>query len=266
MSLQADGVEQIVIWDNSADGGKSARILGETIRNDPGVNLCVSEINLGFAAGVNHGLAYCGVHFPDRWVLLINNDARVTLGTTQKLSDALLTLPDAKLAFPSVDHAGKLLGRAYYNRLLGLLSWTPRFGYFPYASGCCMLVATDRVRLPLFDEAFFMYGEDCELGWRMSKMPGSGVFVEEAMVVHYGAASSGMGSEFYETRMVVAHLILARKLANSCGQAWFFLFGRAPILIARATLRSIRFRSTLPLRCLWHGAREACKLARESRG
>ncbi len=256
-SLLEQGIQHVVVWDNSADGGASAVAIAAAFVHDARVDLHVSVANLGFAAGVNRGLEHCRQRYPGAWVLLINNDARLLTGALAKLVDALDANSNARIAYPDIDHAGHVLGRVYCHRLTGLLSWRPRRNYFPYASGCCILVATDRIALPLLDEDFFMYGEDWELGWRLAQLPGAMAHVHETLVEHDGSASSGLGSAFYESHMVAAHLILARKLARNRMDACVLLASRACMLVARGMIRSIRFRSLVPCKALWHGVRIA---------
>lgn len=256
-SLLGQGIQHVVVWDNSADGGTSAAAIAAAFVHDARVDLHVSAANLGFAAGVNRGLEHCHQRYPGAWVLLINNDARLLPGGLTKLVDALVANSNARVAYPDIDHAGRVLGPAYCHRLTGLLSWRARRGYFPYASGCCLLVAAERVALPLFDEDFFMYGEDWELGWRLAQLPGAMAYVHETLVEHDGSASSGLGSAFYESHMVAAHLILARKLARSWVETGVLLASRICMLVARGMIRSIRFRSLVPCKALWHGVRIA---------
>lgn len=256
-SLLDQGVSKVVVWDNSADGGISVDAIGAAFDDDERLDIRTSAANLGFSAGVNRALEHCAKFYSEAWVLLINNDARLLPGSLSKLVDALAVNPAAKLAFPNISHAGRVLGQAYCHRLTGLLSWRPRHGFFPYASGCCMLIAMDRIGLPLFDEDFFMYGEDCELGWRLFQQSAIVMHVDETLVEHDGAASSGLGSQFYETFMVAAHLILARKLARNPFDACVLHALRVFILVARALVRSIRFHSFTPCKALWHGARIA---------
>ena len=117
-----------------------------------------------------------------------------------------------------------------------------------------MLIAIDRVALPLFDEDFFMYGEDCELGWRFGQQAHALAHVDETLVEHDGAAGSVLGSMFYETHMVAAHLILARKLGRSTVDVCLLHAARVAMLVARAMARCIRYRSLIPFKALWFGA------------
>ena len=257
-SLQSNGILDVVVWDNSADERHSATTLLSEIGGDERIRVHVSPQNLGFAAGVNHGLELCEQLHAGARVLLINNDARLLPGALAALANALERCPEAKIAFPAINQAGVVSGLAYYHRLTGILYDRPRLGCFPYASGCCLLLATERLVPPLFDEDFFMYGEDAELGWRLQQhSPHALAFVDQVLVEHDGSASSGLGSAFYETHMVAAHLILVRKLAGkSIDRAVLFAF-RVPILMSRACARALRFHSTAPLTALLRGAQLA---------
>lgn len=256
-SLLCEHMELVVVWDNSADGGVSADRVRTEFLHDERVVVHVSPVNLGFAAGVNRALQICAERDPKAWILLINNDAKLLPGGLELLLAALEHAPAARLAVPDINHAGRILGLAYCHRLTGLLSWKPRPGWFSYASGCCMLVAPDRLGYPLFDEDFFMYGEDWELGWRLRRYPGSIEHVGQTLVEHEGSMSSGLGSPFYENAMVAAHLILVRKLASSRWRRWQLYAARGTMLLSRALVRSLRFRSLVPLKALWHGRRMA---------
>jgi GT2 family glycosyltransferase len=253
-----DGVQHVLVWDNSSDEGVSAQLLLNLLSGESRVTIVESEENLGFAAGVNRGLAWLERHYPKAWVLLLNNDAIILRGGIGKLTETLRLYPHAWIAYPDIEHGGRRLGTVFYHRLTGLLTSHPLPGSFPYPSGCCLLIAPERIATPLFNEHFFMYGEDIELGWRLSKLSSGTVAHNPTMLVtHEGSASSGLGSAFYEARMVAAHLLLARALSRSAIGYATLLLGRLPLLAARSIARAIRFRSTVPLRALGGGWRIA---------
>lgn len=261
-SLLVQPVERVVVWDNSADGDVSAAAIRAAFPQEPRLDMQTSASNLGFAAGVNRGLAHCRAIAPGAWVLLINNDAQLLPGALVALTEALASHSHAVLACPDIDHAGRVQGLSYYHRLTGLLSARPRPGCFAYASGCCLLLAPQRLESPLFDEDFFMYGEDCELGWRLARREGALLHVPRTLVQHEGAASSGLGSPFYEAHMVAAHLLLARKVARNRTEALLLYGLRGTMLFARAMVRSLRFRSWVPWLALQQGRRIACDRTR----
>ncbi|MGL1835138.1 glycosyltransferase family 2 protein [Rhodocyclaceae bacterium SMB388] len=251
VSLLSDGITQVVVVDNSADNGASVLALRPafTFLKAQGMNivLCEPGRNLGFSAGVNYGLAQVRERFGAVCVLLINNDARLKSGAHCALLNAVKE--GAGLAVPTMQTAtGKRINAAYYHRLTGLLFHKERPGAYEYLSGCCMLLSAHLATPPLFDEDFFFYGDDTELGWRLSGLGIQQHKVIDAVVEHEGSIGSRNGSFFYEYHMVRAHWVLARKLAESDTQHFLFLIGRAVTLPARALLRSARHRSTAPLR------------------
>lgn len=255
LSMLDDGVEHVLVWDNSADEGASAAELRALLGGEPRISIETSASNLGFAAGVNRGLAWIRARFPDAWVLLINNDAILLAGAIDALSAAIKEKTSVIIAYPTIDHGGTHIGTAYYQRHFGLYVKKRLPGSVPYASGCCQLLAPERLTGKWFDEDFFMYGEDVELGHRLG--PHGMVHVPGVWVIHEGSASSGMGSPFYETRIVAGHWLLARKLARNRGELGLFLLGRAILLPARALLRAWRYRSLIPVKSLSHGWRLA---------
>lgn len=256
-SLIADDVAHVFVWDNSADEGRSASGLGMEFADDQRVRIEVSRENLGFACGVNHGLLRCVECFDPDAVLIINNDAYLRSGAMAVLREAALEHPAASVISMDIDHAGHRQGPLFYQRWSGLQFTRPMAGAFPYASGCCLWVNVRRASFPLLDDAFFMYGEDCEMGWRLHQQPGSWFHVPQSLVRHDGSASSGLGTLFYETHMVAAHLLLACKLARNPTEAALFWCARVPVLLARALKRSFHYQSLRPWHALWHGARLA---------
>lgn len=260
-TLLASGVVRVVVWDNSEDGGVSSAELGRLFDAVDKVVVETSPRNIGFAAGVNHGIDACRRLMPKAWILLINNDTIAPPRLADVLSTELETSRNSVLAFPALLHAGKRIDEVYYHRWFGVLTHLPHPGTFRVPRGCCVMLATDRWEGDLFDEDFFMYGEEVELGWRLRYQPDAMVHVPEAVVVHEGSMSSGVNSLFYETRMVAAHLILAGKLGVGRVRLLLYLF-RLPVLMVRAGVRSIRYRSSMPWKGLWLGARLASDRSR----
>lgn len=256
-SLLADGADAVLVWDNTGDGGESAKGITVCLEQPDRVALEISPANLGFAAGVNRGIEAILARWPQAWVFLLNNDAEVLSGAVSTLSEALAAHSSAVVAFPLIDQGDRFSGATYYQRHFGLLSSRPLPASVMHPSGCALLIAPERIELPLFDEDFFMYGEDVMLGARLG--PQRMVHVPEVLVRHAGNAGSGQGSAFYEERMVAAHWLLARKLAKSRLELGLYLLGRALALPARALLRALRQRSLAPITALRRGWRLASR-------
>jgi N-acetylglucosaminyl-diphospho-decaprenol L-rhamnosyltransferase len=250
-SLLVDGIEHVLVWDNSEDRGESAADLRALLSHDHRVSIHVSNRNLGFAAGVNRARDMLESLFPKKWIFLINNDAVITRGTIEIMVGALQNSPEAVIAYPTINHGGRYSGTSFYQRWFGLITTKRLPGSIAYASGCCQLLDPAHLFNPWFDEEFFMYGEDTQLGHRLGEC--RMLFVPDALVTHEGSASSSIGSIFYEARMVAAHIILARKLAKNNFDLALLYIGRLFALSIRAALRAVRYRSWTPIKSLWDG-------------
>lgn len=251
-SLLMDAWSPILVWDNSADGGESLRPLQKRYAGDARVVLVEHSMNIGYGRGMNSALselAGLGYRGP---VLLINNDASVLRGMREAMESQLTNGDIPMLIAPRIRQDGAEQGWLYYQPWLALVTHRPLLGSAPYLSGCCLLVKRKDNAQELFDEEFFMYGEDVELSWRMRRQGGSLVLLENVWLEHEGSASSGQASEAYERFLVESHLLLGRKLAPNAIAAKLMRALRAPILAARACLRALRYRSPIPLQALGH--------------
>jgi GT2 family glycosyltransferase len=108
------------------------------------------------------------------------------------------------------------------------------------------MVHRSLVRSPLFDESFFFYGDDIEMGYRMGRNGVALVDVPEGIVIHQGSGSSGNGSLFYEYHMSRAHLLLVGKLGYAVPAQLALMGARIVSLMLRAGVRSVRYRSVRP--------------------
>jgi GT2 family glycosyltransferase len=206
--------------------------------------------NLGFGKGMNAALAELGARGHTGPVLLINNDARVTTGMHAALHAPLQKTTAPTLVAPRIRQDGGEQGWLHYQRWFALVTPKHLPGSFPFLSGCCLLVQRVDNAQPLFDEEFFMYGEDVELSWRWRKQGGDVLLLDSVWLVHEGSASSGQASKAYESFMVHAHWLLARKLTENASSRLLMRLARLPAMFMRACLRSLRYRSLVPLRAL----------------
>ncbi len=161
--------------------------------------------NLGFAAGNNIGAK----HAKGRWLVLLNPDAHANANWLQTLHDAAQTYPSCRV-FTSAQycaddpHLMDGAGDAY----LGFgFPWRGGFGHgaedMPQTglcfSGCGAGVMYDRelfLHHNGFDERFFCYCEDVDLGFRLQLAGEKCLFLREAIIHHHGSAISGQHSEF----------------------------------------------------------------------
>ncbi len=212
-SLSSGGSEGVAsgIWvvDNASTDDSVA-----CLRNQfPAVDLIASSENLGFGAANNLALRAIGLGGPEpayRYALILNPDTIVPQGALRRMVDDLDAEPDAavlgpKLVLPdgSLDLACR---RAFptpevafyrFSGLSRLFPKHPRFGRYNMSFldpdrpadldsvvGACMLVrAAAAAEVGLFDERFWMYGEDLDwclrfhqAGWRVIYRPRTVVY------------------------------------------------------------------------------------------
>jgi len=252
LSLVSEGIDTVLVVDNSADANASAQ-LAEVIERinlrgtDFALYVLIPDENLGFARGVNFALNDIHAQRCDT-MLLLNNDAAMMPGSVHELYKAL-TGGTGDLVGPTViDDHGKLQPLMWYHRFLGLQTSFALPGAFPYLSGCCLLF---RQRLldagKLFDEDFFMYGEDTFLGWKMNREHRSFTRVETAIVRHTGQSPIQKCSLFYEYHMARAHILLARKTSLHPLELPLIFLAKCFGLSLRTIRRSVKYRSPMPV-------------------
>ena len=192
-------IEVIVVDNASQDGSVDA------IRNAfPDVEVVARGDRAGY--GANHNVALRRAS--GRYVLLLNDDARVRPGTIDALRRTLDADAGVSVAAPAVQTpAGELeatlfprpslrmdaLGAVRPGRAPTIEPASPRA--IGWATGCALMVRRDSVmKLGGFDEGYFMYSEEIDLCTRLADAGYRVTYVPEAVVVHEGQASTGVDS------------------------------------------------------------------------
>jgi GT2 family glycosyltransferase len=206
-SLQAQDYPavQILVVDNASTDGSADMIR----REFPGVRLHVNDKNLGFGGGNNVGIRLAETPY----ILMCNNDTRIQPDAVRRLVAAMEADSKAGSATPCIILAasgkvdatgivvcpdGLALGRGRAEAPEALREPAEVF----YASDCCCLyrkAMLDDLRLPsgeLYDEDFFAYADETDMGWRAQRRGWKSLYVPAAVVYHHHAASSGSVSPF----------------------------------------------------------------------
>jgi GT2 family glycosyltransferase len=195
LDYPADRFEVVCVDNASADGSL------DFIRSEhPEVRLIEAGSNLGFAAGCN-----LGVRSSDSdCIAFLNNDARVDPGWLKALVGALDDDPQTVCsAAKMLDWEGAEVdfveGHLCFHGFARQAHWREHYqpGAFGesqpllFACGGAMLVDR-RVFLDIggFDERFWMFFEDVDLGWRLWVMGYRVVFAPEAITYHRHHASA----------------------------------------------------------------------------
>ena len=192
---------EIILADNGSPGFDA-----EAIRQKySSVTVLPFTENLGFAAGNNRAAESA----KGEWLGFINPDAFADAGWLDAMRRAIAAHPYGRL-FTSLQ-----IDAADPSRLDGQGDGMTFFG-FPYRAGfgqpmpahldirdafspcgAAMLIRRDLFeRLGGFDERFFCYCEDADLGFRARLSGERCLFVPDAQVAHIGSATLGARSDF----------------------------------------------------------------------
>jgi GT2 family glycosyltransferase len=198
---------EVVVVDNGSTDGSAAAVTSEF----PKATVLLEQKNLGYGRAANIGLERC----QGRFVLLLNPDVTVDPQSVGRLSDFLMTRPDAGAVGPRVFMADGTLDpdcrRAFpvpstlFYRTVGLsrlFPRSPRFGRhnmghvdesdvheMDAGTADCLMVRMAAVdRIGFFDPRYFMFGEDIDLCYRL-KLGGWKVFyLPTASAIHHKRA------------------------------------------------------------------------------
>ena len=222
-------VETIVV-DNASGDGSVALVKSKF----PEVKLIENKTNAGFAAANNQAIKIAR----GEYVLLLNPDTLVQEDTFEKTVQFMDAHPEAGgLGVMMVDGKGVFLPeskrglptpKVAFFKIFGLSALFPKsktFGRYHLGylnenethevdvlSGAFMLMrkkALDEVGL--LDETFFMYGEDVDLSYRITKGGYKNYYFHETRIIHYKGESTKKGSLNYVRMFYNAMMIFARK-------------------------------------------------------
>lgn len=196
---------EVVLADNGPDDGTLA-----AFADRPGVRLMRTGGNLGYGTAANVGVAALDTEF----VVVANPDIVWEPGALDVLVEAAGRHPDAGSFGPLIRtpegeiypsaRALPSLGRGIGHALAGWWwpsnPWTasyrlereaPRERSAGWLSGACLLLRRTAFQsVGGFDESYFMYFEDLDLGDRLTRAGWQNVYVPSAVVTHVGAHST----------------------------------------------------------------------------
>lgn len=218
----------IVVVDNASEEKFDLR--SGNIGDTPLV-IIKNEKNLGFSGGHNVGIQYCLENGAD-YVLILNNDTYVDKNFLEELlkvseNDKKIGILAPKIYFaPGFEfhkerYSKKELGKVFWYAG-GVMDWSNVIGHHrgvdnidkgqfdkteetELATGCCMLIRKEVFEKGgMFDDEYFLYYEDADLGIRTRRKGFKIVYVPKSMIWHKNASSAGgSGSvlqDYYITR------------------------------------------------------------------
>ena len=218
-----------VVDNNSVDG--SCEMVKDKF---PQVTLIENKDNVGFSTANNQAIKISTADYD----LLLNPDTIVEEDTFAKVVQFMDQHPDAGgLGVKMIDGSGKFLPEskralptpdvAFY-KIFGLSKIFPnskKFGKYHLSfldkdqthkvdvlSGAFMLLRKSLInKIGALDEDYFMYGEDIDLSYRITKAGFENYYFHDSTIIHYKGESTKKGSINYVRIFYNAMIIFARK-------------------------------------------------------
>lgn len=233
---------ELICVDNASGDGDARRIAAAV----PQVQLIRSATNLGFAGGCNLGASKA----TGSVVAFLNSDARPHRDWVRAAIEALAESPDiAAVASKVLDWDGERI-----DYVDGGLTWYG-MGYKPhvgkpddgahdtardvlFGTGAALLVRREVFeRLGGFDERFFMFCEDVDLGWRLN-LRGYRVRYEPASIAYHRHHASLRGADPARETYLLERNALAALYKNVSDETLATVLPAALVLaVRRATAR-----------------------------
>ncbi len=189
---------EVILVDNGSTDGS----VEDVQQNFPGwVHVLANERNEGFSGGNNRGIkAAVG-----KYIVLLNNDAQADPRWVEELVKVAEENPQAGMlackiylqgGSKIIDNVGHLIYRDGLNRGRGRLELDrgqyEKMEEVFFPSGCAALYRREMLEeVGLFDEDFFAYGDDTDLGFKGRLAGWKCLYVPKAVVHHRYSQSSG---------------------------------------------------------------------------
>lgn len=206
----------VVIVDNAS----SDNSIEEIEKAIPHIKIVVNDRNRGFGGGCNPGIR-AALDMKADFVWLLNNDTVVrketlTAMTEEIESENLVGAVGSVLYYMDNPDKVQAWGGGYVNSLLGvskhLYEKPQRKSKLHYLTGASLLIRSEVLNsVGFFDERFFMYWEDVDLGFRIRQNNWKICVAEKSILLHKESASLGRKSPLLTRYLNQSAIIFFRK-------------------------------------------------------
>jgi GT2 family glycosyltransferase len=194
---QTSAFKKVIVVDNASRDGSRA-----VIESFPELDKILLPENIGYAAAANLGIDRLGSDL----VLVANADIFLNPDFNRRVLEFFATRPQTGLLSPlilrfdgkTIDSAGQACSWALYPREIG---YNRRAGRTPFAEREVFSVcgaatvfskqALEKLKIgaEYYDEDFFMFWEDFDIGWRANLLGVNVFFAPQAVAYHFRSAT-----------------------------------------------------------------------------
>lgn len=226
LSKQSRKPDKVLIVDNNSDDFHASRIHDRY----PQVDILALDENTGFAAANNRAVRLLNGM---EWVVLLNPDAYAQHDWLENFLAGAMSHPDVHYfgchmlaatenkqdGTGDVYHISGAVWRRDYGQAVGVKRGE---GEIFSPSGAAALYRRDVfMEAGGFNEAFFCYLEDIDLGFRLQLLGYRCIYIPDAVVTHEGAALVGKHSDF---QVYHGHRNLVWTYVMNMPAPWFWIY------------------------------------------
>jgi N-acetylglucosaminyl-diphospho-decaprenol L-rhamnosyltransferase len=245
---QSAGAPDVVVVDNGSRDGSIATLATAF----PSVRVVDMEVNLGYGAAANRGIAATAAPV----VAVCNADIEVQPGTAAAMLARFDREPDLAALGPtilnpdgsqypsarSVPSTADALGHALFGAIHPRNAFTRRYRQLDvdpsrprdveWLSGAAMWLRRSAIdSVGGWDEQYFMYGEDVDLCWRLRRLGWRVSYEPQGTVTHV----QGVSTDHHPYRMIVRH---HRSVYRFATKRWHG--AKRALLVPTAVLLTVR--------------------------
>ncbi|PKL66238.1 MAG: glycosyltransferase family 2 protein [Methanobacteriales archaeon HGW-Methanobacteriales-1] len=234
-------IKEVIVVDN----GSHDRSIEFIKSNYPQFILIKNKTNLGFAKAINQGIAAAS----GEYVFLLNNDMELEKNCISNLlkcieNDQTFSASSKMIQYyerNKIDDAGDEYS---------LLGWTKRVGYgksqekynqkrniFSACAGASIYKKSILDKIGYFDENFFAYMEDVDIGYRARIHGFQNIYCPEALVYHVGSGTSGSRYNEFKIKLAARNNIYVPYK----NMPWPQIILNSPFLVAGYLIKYIFF-------------------------
>ncbi len=209
----------------------------------PQVQYVLLDENYGFSKAVNEGIKRAKTPY----VFLLNNDAMIqkncleTLLTAMRSSGKIFSVETKMVQYQNperIDSAGTFYNAFGWASARGkgkpVSKYEKQEQTFAACAGAALYRKQILDKLGLFDENYFAYLEDIDVGYRAKKKGFINIYEPKAQVIHVGSASSGSRYNDFKVRYSARNNLY---LINQ-NMPWWQIILNGPLLLAGFVIKA----------------------------